>query len=487
MQNKKKLSARSGYRWLVSWLVVITGISLVSCESPPSQDTLPATIISEILANVEASITVQPLDTATPTASPTIAATETPVPDTPTPLPTETPEPDIYVVQEGDSLWLIAEEYRISMNAIQLANELIDANAIFVGQELVIPPSSDDAEAPPPPTETVEVIAETAESSATHSPSDSEPTTPPDTATPDVTDSNATLPTETPTSDDFAVTLAERAVLHNQILCPAAEDIESEGDAILGYSAVCHIPIVSYQLGTGEAPIIMVGGIHGGYEWNTILLAYNLLDYLRQNPGVIPSSLTVYLIPNANPDGLYAVTRQTGRFTAAEVDDDPVPGRFNGNNVDLNRNWDCDWTPNATWRDNPISGGSAPFSEIENQILRDYILAKSPVATVFLHSAATGVFASGCGQIDPASKALAEVYSVASGYPLYDGFHYYDVTGDAGDWLASQGFSSISIELTDHESLNWEMNRAGVEALMNYIAAGNSEDHEQTSQEPPAS
>ncbi|MCA9951332.1 MAG: hypothetical protein KDE48_16895 [Anaerolineales bacterium] len=56
--------------------------------------------------------------------------------------------------------------------------------------------------------------------------------------------------------------------------------------------------------------------------------------------------------------------------------------------MDLNRNWDCEWTPNGSWQDNLVSGGSVPFSELENQILRDFILAADTTATVFLHSAA---------------------------------------------------------------------------------------------------
>jgi predicted deacylase len=279
----------------------------------------------------------------------------------------------------------------------------------------------------------------------------------------------------TETMDGAATLPADRAVLYNHILCPAEEDIDPEGGAIIGRSAVCRIPIVSYQLGEGATPLILVGGMHGGYEWNTILLAYRILDHLRQNPELIPPSLTIHLIPNANPDGLYAVTRRTGRFSAADVAENTEMGRFNGHYVDLNRNWDCDWTPNAMWRDSPISGGSAPFSEPENQALRDFILGKDPAAALFLHSAATGVYISGCGQPDPASTTLGKVYSNASGYPLYDGFHYYDVTGDAGDWLATQGIPSITVELSTHEALDWNMNLLGLSALIDHITAATEE------------
>ena len=46
-----------------------------------------------------------------------------------------------YVVQEGDTLSSIAARFGVTEAAIQRANDLADPNAIFVGQELVIPRS----------------------------------------------------------------------------------------------------------------------------------------------------------------------------------------------------------------------------------------------------------------------------------------------------------------------------------------------------------
>jgi LysM repeat protein len=59
-----------------------------------------------------------------------------PPPRTPTPVPAE----QRYVVREGDSLSAIATRFGVSEEAIRQANNLADPNAIFVGQELIIPP-----------------------------------------------------------------------------------------------------------------------------------------------------------------------------------------------------------------------------------------------------------------------------------------------------------------------------------------------------------
>ena len=110
--------------------------------------------------------------------------------------------------------------------------------------------------------------------------------------------------------------------------------------------------IESYTYGNGETHIAFVGGIHGGYEWNSVLLAYQFVDYLNANPDVIPKNISVSIIPSANPDGVFKVIGKEGRFTIADISTgvSEAPGRFNANNVDLNRNFDCKWQATSTWQ-----------------------------------------------------------------------------------------------------------------------------------------
>jgi LysM repeat protein len=65
----------------------------------------------------------------------------------PTPRITE----EHYTVQEGDTLSGIAEMYGVSWDAIIQANNLQSQDAIYVGQELVIPAPVASPEASPPP------------------------------------------------------------------------------------------------------------------------------------------------------------------------------------------------------------------------------------------------------------------------------------------------------------------------------------------------
>ncbi|MBX3058459.1 MAG: hypothetical protein KF770_18505 [Anaerolineae bacterium] len=245
-------------------------------------------------------------------------------------------------------------------------------------------------------------------------------------------------------------------------------NLDSSGQ-IIGASAEGR-PIVVYRFGSGPQPVIFVGGIHGGYEWNTILLAYEAIDYFTTNPAQIPPEVTLHIIPAANPDGQYQVTQQNGRFQPTQVLSNTVSGRFNANSVDLNRNWDCDWSAAAQWRDNVVSGGERPFSEPEVVALRDYVLAVQPAVVVFWHSAANGVYAAGCPETDGRSLELAGVYGAAATYPTYERFSSYPITGDASDWLTTQGIPSFTVELKTHADTEWPQNRSGMLALLDGVS-----------------
>ena len=451
MQTDTNTLPRNG-PLLPTLLGVIALLLLVACQPSAALEPPPAGASKTPGVTPPVTMTEQPTKTIAATASRLPRVTNTPAPDTPTPLPTPTPsptatlEPQVYEVRVGDTLTYIAARFATTSATIQIANELLDANEISVGQELLIP--AGQVSPPAPDTDILNYAARSLPAIA-------------------ITD-NALTP---PARDEgaYELTSADRGVTHNRFLCPAEIEPAPDGATLIGRSAVCRLPILSYRFGTGRIPLILVAGIHGGYEWNTILLANEMLTYLQENPRVIPSSLTVYLIPNANPDGLYAVTRRVGMFELSDLDEDTVPGRFNGRFVDLNRNWDCQWQPDALWGSDPVSGGTAPFSEPETLALRDYFLEIDPAAVLFWHSAAVGVYPAGCDHIDQASKDLAEIYASSAAYQLYDSFPHYEISGDAGNWLASKGIPSITVELTTHESLDWDRNLAGLQALLRYI------------------
>ncbi len=247
---------------------------------------------------------------------------------------------------------------------------------------------------------------------------------------------------------------------------PVTEEIKSE---IIGKSVEGR-PIEAYYFGDGEKRVLLIGGIHGGYEWNSVALAYQFIDYFSSSTDKIPSGIRVAIIPSLNPDGVFAVLGKEGRFTVTEAINATSTklGRFNARDVDLNRNFDCKWKPESMWKGNRVSAGASVFSEPEAVALRDFVAKFKPNVAVFWHSQANAVYASACHSgILPETLSVMNAYSVASGYNAVKTFDAYEVTGAAEDWLASIGIPAVTVELKTHEDVEWVKNLAGVNALFN--------------------
>lgn len=249
-----------------------------------------------------------------------------------------------------------------------------------------------------------------------------------------------------------------------------APAVETDGSVTVIGKSVQGRDITAHHYGSGSKKILFVGGIHGGYEWNTTLVAYELMDYLKATPSAIPASVQVTVIPVLNPDGLSKVTDPASRFTKADITASQavqISGRYNANTVDLNRNFDCDWQATGKWQGTDVSGGSAPFSEPESAAMKQYIETRTPAAVVVWNSAAGGVFSSSCTNgILPETAIITDAYAKASGYPAYKSFDFYAVTGDLTNWLAKQNIPAISVLLTDHTNTEWVKNKKGIDALI---------------------
>lgn len=213
--------------------------------------------------------------------------------------------------------------------------------------------------------------------------------------------------------------------------------------------------IEAYQFGDGPRDLVLVGAIHGGYELNTAILSELLIAHFQAFPEQVLPNIHLWIIPLANPDG------------AARGRD--IEGRFNANGVDLNRNWGCEWSETAFLRDDPVDPGPRPFSEPETLLLRAFFLAIAPDVVLFYHSAAGGVFLGACGSSVPPAW-LGETLENSSGYPYQESFDFYEVTGDASNWLAERGVASAVIELYTRSEPEFERNLRGVMAVQCYIA-----------------
>ncbi len=226
------------------------------------------------------------------------------------------------------------------------------------------------------------------------------------------------------------------------------------GPIVIGTS-VAGRDLEVFQFGSGDSQRMIVAGIHGGYEGNTIRLADELIQVIKAKPDLIPTTVTLYILRSLNPDG--------------EARSDSYKGRTNENLVDLNRNWPAYWQSTwpleGCWTYTYVTGGSHPASEPETRALMNFLLTYRIEALISYHSAVLGIFPGGQPP-DPASISLAEAISNVSDYPyppIETGCQY---TGQLIDWASLQGIAAVDIELTNHEDTDLWQNLKVLEAFL---------------------
>lgn len=215
--------------------------------------------------------------------------------------------------------------------------------------------------------------------------------------------------------------------------------------------------ITAYHFGTGDTEVLFVGGIHSAFAPNTVAVMDELVSALKAKTIEVPDDLMVTVIPNLNPD--------------ANGSPDTLAARLNANEVDLNRNFDCEWDAEGVWQNQEVSGGESAFSEPEAAALRDYIEDNNVAAAVVYYAADGGVYASNCGGgLNAEISTLTSLYADASGYTANDEFDAYTVNGDATNWMAKIGVPAIGVLLSDYTDTEWTENMAGIEAVLAYYS-----------------
>jgi protein MpaA len=138
-------------------------------------------------------------------------------------------------------------------------------------------------------------------------------------------------------------------------------------------------------LGPDSAPrkILLVGCIHGNE-----CAGDAILSALARLP--VPAGVQLWLVPELNPDGTVADTRQ------------------NADSVDLNRNFPFRWRPSS---DRTYYSGPHPLSEPETRAAVSLIRAVKPAVTIWYHQHEDLVDMSG------GDRGIARRYADLAGLP----------------------------------------------------------------------
>lgn len=225
-------------------------------------------------------------------------------------------------------------------------------------------------------------------------------------------------------------------------------------------------PLRALRLGSGPMRLALMGSIHGGWERNTERLVLTAYEHFLARPSEVPAALSLYVVPTSNPDGLAA---GSGPDAA-----------WNSRGVDLNRNFDTpNWSPDTFGRPGgrygPTgtrkgAGGTAPFSEPETQVIRDFILRYTIGTVISYHSGIVSVSArdGGGGIAEPLAREVAAI----TGYPYVAVWTEYKLTGQFMDWLDAVGVKGVEVDLPNQQGIDWEQNLAAIKAVMAALAAG---------------
>lgn len=225
-------------------------------------------------------------------------------------------------------------------------------------------------------------------------------------------------------------------------------------------------PIRALRLGSGPVRLALMGSIHGGWERNTERLVLTAYEHFLARPADIPSALSLFFVPTTNPDGL-----ALGNGPDAA---------WNARGVDLNRNFDTpNWSPDAFGRPGGRygpsgtrqgAGGTAPFSEPETRVIRDFVVRHKVGVVISYHSGIVSVSArdGGGGIGEPLAKEMAAI----TGYPYIAVWTEYKLTGQFMDWLDAVGVKGIEVDLPNQQTIDWEKNLSAIQAVMATVAAG---------------
>jgi protein MpaA len=213
-----------------------------------------------------------------------------------------------------------------------------------------------------------------------------------------------------------------------------ASRVNCRSTSTIGYS-VQGRPIVAYYYGNGTNTVLFTGNIHGN-EKSTSQTLQSFVAHMDGNAQNLPANRQVVIVPNMNPDGYAANSRN------------------NAHNVNLDRNFPtADWQTDITSANGFLKGGggSAPASEPETTAMIKLVRSLGPSLAISYHSQGRLVGSNSVGSAD----TIARAYGAAVGYGSMIGNAEetmgYTITGEFETWLGNNlGIPALVIELPAH-------------------------------------
>jgi g-D-glutamyl-meso-diaminopimelate peptidase len=293
---------------------------------------------------------------------------------------------DTYVIQQGDTLYSIAQKYYTTLNAILTANPGINPNALRVGQRIIVPYG-------------IDVVY---------------------------------------TDIDYTYEILDRQIRGLRVRYPFLET-GIVGKSVMGKN------LYYIRLGRG-AKQVSYNASHHANEWITTPLlmkfvenfskafsvggflgGYNVPDIWRQT--------SIYIVPMVNPDGVDLVNYWPNYTNPAYVQaaklnttGRPLPSVWKANirGVDINLNYPALWE-----REHELEieqgitgpaprdyGGPAPLSEPESAAMVDFTTRRNFRLVIAYHTQGEVIYYGFQNLEPPETRTIAELFARVSGYAI---------------------------------------------------------------------
>jgi hypothetical protein len=216
-----------------------------------------------------------------------------------------------------------------------------------------------------------------------------------------------------------------------------------------------------YKIGTGPKKILFVAGIHGN-EVGTVKLAHNLINWIYLNRENF-FNLSIYIISCLNPDGAEIAKQFPDYFGRGRF------GRFNANNVDLDRNFpEKNWQPQSIWPRGQDYGdeaievfcGESAGSEPETQGFISFVGIERIKNIISLHNMAGDVI---INLENPVAVGWAKIYNQKAKFRIVKSPQ---LSGNLSEWCKENNINHMTVEGTTRWGSDWKKQKVALEEIL---------------------
>jgi hypothetical protein len=209
-----------------------------------------------------------------------------------------------------------------------------------------------------------------------------------------------------------------------------------------------------FRFGLGSRERMIIAGMHGTSDGDSVSLADQMIAHLQANPRLVPEETTLYILRLLNPDAMAA------------------SGRFNANGVDLNRNfaenWKSTWEGQGCLSTEPATAGTTALSEPETQAVTKFLAARQVEVLVNYRSGGGGAYPGGQAA-DTESMALAQAIAGISDFSYPAEADDCEYTGLLIDWAVAKGVeAAVDLAATNPQDLDFETNLEILDLVMKW-------------------